>query len=103
MKTFVTEENSSFRIRAEMLSSIIQLVQNTGLYTITCLVANQDLTELQSKLNLNAGNVVSYTSTSAGTVAAFSEMNAATRTYFDSRAKGATSVTNFYSPENGNK
>jgi uncharacterized protein YegL len=94
------EENSSSRINGSDISGIINLVQNTGKYTITCLVANQSLSELHKFTGIEKGNMQAYKASATGTTQAFNTISNSLGNYNTTRMiKGVTATANFYATD----
>lgn len=89
-------ENSSRNFKREDIANKIGELKKTKRWTFVYLCANQDPTEIQKNLNIDAGNTRSFIATSEGTRQATSMHSDSLTNYFVSRSLGATSSSNFY-------
>ena len=92
-------ENASSKENYASLSEKIKKLEATGKWTFTYMLSNVDLEAMAKKLGSSAGNIVQFVSTGAGTKAAFTHSSNSSATYMSSRATGATSTPNFYTPD----
>jgi hypothetical protein len=69
---------------------------NTKKWTFTYLGANQDLSKISTSMNIPLSNMQKFMATSDGILNASIQTSNAVGSYYDSRATGQTSVTNFY-------
>lgn len=96
-------ENASKEITQKTLSDEIQRLQDTGKWTFTYMLANQDIHTVSSALNVPLSNVASYSSTAMGSAAAYMVNASSVGTYFGTRGSGGTSTSNFFSDEDKKK
>lgn len=89
-------ENASKEITQATLSAEIQRLQDTGKWTFTYMLANQDIHQVSAALNVPVSNMVAYNATYGGTSATYTANAASTVSYFGSRALGEQSVNAFY-------
>lgn len=95
------EENSSKEHSSQAIADRIKAFNETKRWTVTYLGANQDLTVVQAKTNVYAGNTMSFSSANNGTYnAAFHTHNASMDTYLSARSvtRKMSAVSNFYAP-----
>ena len=93
------KENSSKEVTQLDLSDEIKRLQDTGKWTFTYMLANQDIHQVSSKLNVPINNVASYTANNIGATLAYAVNASSTSDYFSARDKGLRSVNAFYSTE----
>lgn len=96
------EENSSqeYSLRHDgpkRVGETIKELEATQRWTFTYLCANVDPTKIQKTLNISAGNTMSFTADSRGTIAASSMHSNSTSNYLKARKMGLTSTPEFYS------
>lgn len=68
------QENASKEYNTPQIAALLKEVQEKEKWTVTYVGANQDVHLAARTYNLNLSNTVSYTSTGAGTTAAFQKM-----------------------------
>jgi len=97
------EENSSKEYNWNTVKNIITECKEES-WTITYMGSNQDLSEIQKRMNIYSGNTMSYTSTGIGTQTAFCAMATSLGNYRNLRTNNtaddlATSgiIQSFYS------
>ena len=97
------EENSSKEHTSQMIADRIKSFNETKRWTVTYLGANQDLTVVQAKTNVYAGNTMSFNSSNNVTyAAAFRGHNRAMDTYMTNISSSVPTVLaslNFYGGE----
>jgi uncharacterized protein YegL len=99
-------ENASKEITQLTLSQEIKRLQDTGKWTFSYMLANQDIHQVSRALNVDASNMASFTSTSGGSKMAYTANASAMSNYLGARSVGETMVRSFYSNttlENTNK
>lgn len=90
-------ENASRNTCQHVLAEEIQKLQNTGKWTFTYMLSNQDLAVVQQALNVPAGNMLSYSSTSRGSSLGFASNARAVSNYLVSaRGMNDQAVSTFY-------
>ncbi len=68
-------ENSSKEYTWETVQQLITNCKEDKAWTITYMGANQDLSQIRTSLGIDAGNIMSYTTTETGTQYAFTTMS----------------------------
>lgn len=97
-------ENASKQFSQERVAELIQDVKTTERWTITYMGANQDLSEITDKLNIDKGNTVIFDASSAeGYQKGASMRSMATAAYMSNVVGGsvASASTEFYSTIDG--
>lgn len=93
-------ENNSKEVTQPTLSAEIEKLQNTGKWTFTYLLANQDIAAAAATFNSPINNITTWNSTSAGAGAAYACNASNVGTYLSgTRSKGLTATADFYSNE----
>ena len=90
------QENSSTKYNRKDIAERIQRLQDTKRWTFAYLGANQDLAKIQQDLNIAAGNVQAFVSTSQGMQQATSLSVNSTSKYIKTRSLGITQSSNYY-------
>ena len=93
------EENNSKEFNAAKIAEKIKSLEATRHWTFTYLGANQDLSQVSKRLNININNTMDFASTGAGVRAAQASVLCATSAYLGARAGGQTNVDNFYATD----
>ena len=93
------KENASKEVNQLDLSNEIKRLQDTGKWTFTYMLANQDIHKVSEALNVPISNMASYTADSAGATLAYAVNNSSTSDYLSARSSGLRSVKAFYSAE----
>lgn len=88
-------ENSSTRYSQAHLPALVREVQGTDRWTIAMMVPHGHKSQMLS-LGIPEGNVQEWENTSYGATLGFSQNNASSQNYFNSRSIGVKSVQNFY-------
>jgi uncharacterized protein YegL len=90
-------ENSSSIYNKEDINSLIEEREESGNWTFVF----QGIEGLDKQLDLNfaTNNVMSYSDSAGGRKWAYQETAKGLQSYFDSRHKGYTQVSNFYDPD----
>lgn len=90
-------ENASKEITETTLANEIKRLQDTGKWTFTYLLANQDINKFSATLNVPTANIASFTATPGGSSTGYAMNNSAVATYMNStRAMGSTATAAFY-------
>lgn len=89
-------ENASREITQEALATKAKQLQDTGKWTFTYMLANQDITAVSRALNIPLNNVSSFVATNAGVAAAYTTTSGASAGYMSLRSSGVTSSQDFY-------
>jgi len=89
-------ENSSREITQPALSAEIKRLQDSGKWTFTYMLANQDIHQAAATFGANINNVSSWTATSAGAGVAYTSNSIGAASYLNARSAGSKSVSNFY-------
>jgi Mg-chelatase subunit ChlD len=100
------DENASKEVTQLTLSKEIKRLQDTGKWTFSYMLANQDIHEVSKRLNVDTSNMASFKSTGASASFAYTANASAMSNYLDARGAGQTMVRSFYSNttlENTNK
>lgn len=92
------DENHSIKYNDVSLAEMIQSKQNTRRWTFSVLGANIDLSKIEKRLHIPAGNMMGYVADSAGLNAASGATSACVSQYLSSRSAGQTCSENFYNP-----
>lgn len=90
-------ENASSVFSKEKLKELITSKQNSGNWTFTYLLANQDIVEAMTAFDIPMDNVVSYKSTEVGTREAFSVSADSVNSFYAARKEGALNSTRMFS------
>ncbi len=90
-------ENASQDYTYEHIAELIQERQDTGMWTVTYMGANQDLSVLSERLNIHAGNTASYDATNVGTRSAYATMSTAIAAWLCDA--DSISTANFYASD----
>jgi uncharacterized protein YegL len=99
-------ENASREITQLTLSQEIKRLQDSGKWTFSYMLANQDIHQVSKQLNVDVSNMASFTATSTGSYMAYAANASAMSNYLGARSAGETMVRSFYSNttlENTNK
>lgn len=92
-------ENASREVTQGILSAEIKRLQDTGNWTFSYMLANQDIHEVAQRLSVPVSNIASFNSTVTGAFTAYATTATSTANYFKMRGNGTKSVNNFYSDE----
>lgn len=90
-------ENASKEITQETLSKEIKRLQETGKWTFSYMLANQDIHQVSAALNVPVSNFVAYAGSSVGASATWTANSTSTSDYFSARNAGNLSSTAFFS------
>jgi Mg-chelatase subunit ChlD len=90
-------ENASKEVTQQILSTEIKRLQDSGKWTFTYMMANQDIHTVANTFNASPSNIATYTASSLGSSTAYTVNASNTSTYLNSRSVGTTSVNAFYS------
>lgn len=91
------EENSSREITQALLSKEIKDLQETGKWTFTFMLANQDIHDVASKLSVPMGNMKAFAANTRGVNLVSAEMSVSYDSYFGLRSAGLTKSDTFQS------
>ena len=80
-------ENASKEYTSKSIKSVIEELEEDGSWTFSFMGANQDSVLTARSFGIGAGNVVNYTSTNAGTAAAYSTLSSAITTRANSNSR----------------
>lgn len=91
-------ENASKEATSATLASRIKALQETGQWTFSYMLSNQDLSVVSKTLGVDMGNISAFDSlTAQGTADGFGQAKNATSNYLSMRGSGLTSTRSFYS------
>jgi hypothetical protein len=90
-------ENASKEVTQDVLSAEIKRLQDSGKWTFTYMMANQDIHTVVNTFNAPMSNVATYTASSIGASTAHVVNSSNTTSYLRSRSVGSTAVNAFYS------
>lgn len=92
------EENSSRKYTSASVGEKIQELQKTKRWTFTYAGANQDLSKIQTALNIPAGNTMLFAASAAGMKSANATRSLGTQAFYSTTLNaGAGAVNSFYS------
>lgn len=98
------EENASKEITHATLLAEIERLQETGKWTFTYMLANQDIKKAAVTFSSPVSNISSFTSTAAGGTVAYAVNASSVGSYLSTvRGTGGTSTSTFYSDEDKKK
>jgi hypothetical protein len=80
------EENSSVEYDSKKIAEMIKERKDSKRWTIIYIGANQDLSQVQEILGIDASNMLGYTSTPSGTAAGWNCLASSTTRYMSSRS-----------------
>lgn len=89
-------ENASREVSQIQLANKIKELQDTGKWTFTYMLANQDIRTVSNNLSVPVSNVASFTANTIGLRSATNAMTGSYSSYFVSRGGGQTQTTAFY-------
>lgn len=92
-------ENASKEITQQTLSDEIKRLQDTGKWTFTYMLANQDIHQVSAAMGVPVSNFMSFNASAAGAGVSYTATANSANAYFGSRAMGESSVKTFYSDE----
>lgn len=95
-------ENASKEVTQKILADEITKLQNSGKWTFTYMMANQDAVMVANTFSAPIANVATYSANSTGTAAAHYVNSSNTLSYLGTRSIGGTSVNAFYSSTDKN-
>lgn len=90
------QDNRSRETNQYALSKLIKEKEATGKWTFTYMLSNIDARQFAQALNINWGNVSTYTSDKKGMYTANLSMSESLGSYMKTRSRGATSTKGFY-------
>jgi uncharacterized protein YegL len=89
-------ENASREVNQGILSEEIKRLQDTGDWTFSYMLANQDIHQVSHALNVPVSNIAAFNSTLDGSSVAYTANASSTANYLSMRSVGVKSVSNFY-------
>lgn len=89
-------ENASKDYNSLSLAAEITRLQNTGQWTFSYMLANQNLADVSKTLNVPLSNISSFVSSNAGVQTAYGSMSLGSANYMRSRSIGTMAVADFY-------
>lgn len=90
-------ENASKEITQLTLSQEIKRLQDSGKWTFTYMLANQDIHQVSRALNVDVSNMASFQANAMSSSFAYTANSAAMGNYLTARSVGEKSVRSFYS------
>lgn len=87
-------ENASREYTWDGIADLVKQCKEDNKWTVTYMGANQDLSEVQTRMNLDAGNVMAYAATAKGTRSAYQGMSTGMENYRLARVSNTSASLN---------